>query len=143
MHDEVLDIGFVSPEAMGVVDELQLSTGLRINPVIAPLSFVEARLDALYHANLETKSIGTATEQFDTIGGEEHPEDENILNLDAALPSDANGRIVQMVNQILEQALRYRAATSTSSLSRTDASCGFGSTAQLTCCPHHRSPSLS
>jgi type IV pilus assembly protein PilB len=110
VHDEVLDIGFVSPEAMGVVDELQLSTGLRINPVIAPLSFVEARLDALYHANLETKSIGATSEQFDTIGGEENPEDENILNLDAAPPSDANGRIVQMVNQILEQALRYRAS---------------------------------
>ena len=30
------------------MDELQLMTGLRINPIIAPLSVVESRLDALY-----------------------------------------------------------------------------------------------
>ncbi len=36
VRDTVLDVAFVSPEEMGVVDELQLMTGLRINPVIAP-----------------------------------------------------------------------------------------------------------
>ncbi len=42
--------------------------------------------------------------------GEEKDDDENILNLDATPPADANGRIVRMVNQILEQALRNGAS---------------------------------
>ena len=110
LRDDVLDVAFVSPEEMGVVDELQLLTGLRINPLIAPLSVVEARLDALYRADQQSKAIGEGTGDFDSIEEEHHDEDENILNLDAPPPPDANGRIVRMVNQILEQALRNGAS---------------------------------
>src|SRR4051794_34229829 len=35
-----LDVAFVSPEEMGVIDELELLTGMRVNPLIAPLSVV-------------------------------------------------------------------------------------------------------
>jgi type IV pilus assembly protein PilB len=106
VRDEVLDVLFVSAEEMGVIDELQLITGLRINPMIAPLSVVQARLDALYRIDQHTKGISEGNEEFDTIEGEQDNEDENILDLDAAPPSNSNGRIVRMVNQILEQALR-------------------------------------
>ena len=109
-RDDALDVAFVSPEAMGVIDELQLLTGLRIRPVVAPLSVVEAWLDALYRVNRETKGIGEETKEFDSIEAEEGQEDENILNLDTTPPADANGRIVRMVNQIIEQALRYKAS---------------------------------
>jgi type IV pilus assembly protein PilB len=108
-HEESLDVAFVSPEQMGVVDELQLMTGLRINPIVAPLSVVESRLHALYRADQHTKVIGERAEEFDAIP-EENDEDENILNLDEVPPADANGRIVRMVNQILEQALRNGAS---------------------------------
>ena len=50
-RDDVLDVAFVCPEDMGVVDELELLTGLRINPMIAPYSVVQARLEALYRAD--------------------------------------------------------------------------------------------
>ena len=54
VREDVLDVAFVSPEEMGVVDELQLMTGLRINPLIAPLSVVESRLDGLYRSDRAT-----------------------------------------------------------------------------------------
>ncbi len=110
VHDDVLDVAFVSPEELGVVDELQLMTGLRINPIIAPLSVIEAGLDVLYRANRDTKAIGEGTEDFATIEGEHEDDSDSILNLDLIPPADANGRIVRMVNQILEQALRNRAS---------------------------------
>ena len=50
VHEDVLDVLFVSPEAMGVIDELHLMTGLRINPKIAPLSVVQSRLEEFYRA---------------------------------------------------------------------------------------------
>ncbi len=111
VRDDVLDVAFVSPEEMGVVDELQLMTGLRINPMIAPLSVVESRLDALYRVDQHTKGIGEGTEDFDVIEGKratndrEHPRSRHVVP-----PADANGRIVRMVNQILEQALRNGAS---------------------------------
>ena len=69
VRDDVLDVAFVSPEEMGVVDELQLMTGLRINPIIAPLSVVQTRLDALYRTDQHTKGIGEGTEGFDVHRG--------------------------------------------------------------------------
>ena len=110
VRDTVLDVAFVSPEEMGVVDELQLMTGLRINPMIAPLSVVESRLDVLYRSNRDSKAIGEGTEEFDNVEEDRDNDDENILDLDVTPPADANGRIVRMVNQILEQALRNRAS---------------------------------
>ncbi len=110
VRDDVLDVAFVSPEEMGVVDELQLMTGLRINPIIAPLSVVQDRLEALYRTDQHTKGIGEGSEGFDVMEAEEREDDENILNLDATPPADANGRIIRMVNQILEQALRNGAS---------------------------------
>ena len=110
VRDDVMDVLFVSPEEMGVVDELQLMTGLRINPIIAPLSVVQARLDALFKADVHTKGIGEGSENFDLPEPDDHEHDENILNLDSTPPADANGRIVRMVNQILEQALRNGAS---------------------------------
>ncbi len=111
VRDEVLDVAFVSPEEMGVVDELQLLTGLRINPMIAPLTLVQAKIDALYRADQQTKAIGEGGE-FAGIEEDlsDQNEDENILNLDIPPTPDANGRIVRMVNQILEQALRNGAS---------------------------------
>ncbi len=110
VRNDVLDVAFVSPETMGVVDELQLLTGLRINPLIAPLSYVEAHLDALYRANRESKGIGEGSESFQDTGDEMGELDESILNLDTPPPNDENGRIVRLVNQILEQALRNGAS---------------------------------
>ena len=109
VRDDVLDVAFVSPEELGVVDELELLTGLRIHPMIAPHSVVQGRIDALYRADQQGKTIESAGE-FESIEGEEESEDENILNLDVTPPPDANGHIVRMVNQILEQALRNGAS---------------------------------
>jgi type IV pilus assembly protein PilB len=110
LRNDLLDVAFVSPEEMGVVDELQLLTGLRINPMIAPLSAIESRLDALYRSTRDTKAIGEGTEDFEAPDAEADKDDDNILDLDSAPPADANGRIIRMVNQILEQALRNRAS---------------------------------
>jgi len=110
VRDEVLDVLFVSAEEMGVVDELQLMTGLRINPIVAPLSVVQTGLDTLYRTDQHTKGISEGNEEFDVIEGDEDNTNENILNLDATPPADANGRIIRMVNQILEQALRNAAS---------------------------------
>ena len=110
VRDDVLDVAFVSPETMGVVDELQLLTGLRINPLIGPLSLVEFQLDALYRAHRESKAIGEESDGFQDTGDDQSEPDENILNIDTPPPNDENGRIVRMVNQILEQAMRNGAS---------------------------------
>jgi type IV pilus assembly protein PilB len=109
LRDDVLDVAFASPDSMGVIDELQLLTGLRINPMIAPLSRLERILDHLFRSEREEKGIGEV-EDFGEDKEEQGDAEESVLNLDHPPPNDENGRIVRMVNQILEQAMRNGAS---------------------------------
>ncbi len=114
MYDGVIDLAFATFEDMLMVDELQLLTGLTIRPMIAPLSVVEKTLEILYRA-ARTKFIGhideyTDSEEVEDENAELEEQNEEILNLDEAPPPGPDGRIVRMVNQILEQALRTGAS---------------------------------
>jgi len=110
VRDDVLDVAFVSPEMMGVVHELQIMTGMRIKPQIAPLSQVEFLLEAIYRNEQQGQEIARESDGFHDRPDDESQVDENILLLDVPPTNDENGRIVRMVNQILEQALRNRAS---------------------------------
>ncbi|MDG3007708.1 GspE/PulE family protein [Paludisphaera mucosa] len=113
VNGEVVDLAFATPSALLVVDEVQLLTGLQVRPVVVPLSLVGALIECLYsHGNVGDLVGGTADfEQVDEEGEEraEEPQDE-ILHLDQPPPPGRNGRIIRMVNQILEQAMRAGAS---------------------------------
>ncbi len=112
VRDDTIDIAFVSPEELSLVDELQLLTGLRARMLLAPLNVVEGKLYALFKAGRAEEIGGKAAEFVDVEAEEEEEEeqDDGILMLDAAPPPGSNGRIVRMVNQILEQALNTGAS---------------------------------
>ncbi len=117
VQDGTLDVAFINPDAMLIADELQLLTGLNIRPVIASASVVERLLEVLYR-NVGVNTEFTApTESFGEPSEPEHEKDhgneiadDEILNLDQAPPPGQNGKIIRMVNQILEQALRTGAS---------------------------------
>ena len=115
MYEGTMDMAFATFEDMLMVDELQLLTGLTIRPMIAPLSVLEKTLEMLYRAgrtkflnNLEDYRDGEEAEEEEEVTVEE--QNDEILNLDEAPPPGPDGRIVRMVNQILEQALRSGAS---------------------------------
>ena len=112
LHEDTLDVAFATYEDMLMVDELQLLTGLTVRPMIAPLAVVKKTLDTLYHGS-HTKFVGqgsfAAAADIPEESDSEVQNDE-ILNIDEAPPSGPDGRIVRMVNQILEQALRAGAS---------------------------------
>lgn len=106
-----LDVAFFTPNALHIVDELQLLTGLTIYPLIAPLSTVEGILGSLYDdstwpgGNRDAASF----EEFDENGEWEdaRPEtSEELVHLDQPPPPGRDGRIIRYVNQVFEQALR-------------------------------------
>lgn len=112
LHEDMLDVAFATYEDMLMVDELQLLTGLTIRPMMAPLLVVEKAIDTLYRGS-RTKFVGQggfSTEPEDEEDDDEGPENEEILNIDLPPPTGPDGRIVRMVNQILEQALRAGAS---------------------------------
>ncbi|MDB5336890.1 MAG: type secretory pathway, ATPase PulE/Tfp pilus assembly pathway, ATPase PilB [Planctomycetaceae bacterium] len=117
IQDGTLDVAFITPDAMLIADELQLLTGLNIRPVIAPISVVERLLEVLYRNSGGTAEFSGAPESFGEASEPEQEKDQGnesgddeILNLDQAPPPGQNGKIIRMVNQILEQALRTGAS---------------------------------
>jgi len=115
LDGETLDVAFVSPNEMLIVDEIQLLTGLTVRPLIAPRSVVEALIEALFSAKGAGKEFMSSSEEFEQVdeddGGkaDDDPADE-ILHLDQPPPPGRDGRVIRLVNQILEQALRAGAS---------------------------------
>ena len=110
LRDDTLDVVFVSPESMGVVDELQLLTGLRISPDDRPplRSPVAARCPLPSQSRKQGHRRGERgfqdAAEDDRGSRREHTQPRH------SAPNDANGRVVRMVNQILEQAMRNGAS---------------------------------
>lgn len=117
--DETLTVAFATPSELLMVDEIQLLTGLRVRPLIAPLSVVEAFIGALYYGSgwpaADIPSGGKTFEQAETIEEDDHLDHggeggEEVLHLDQPPPPGRDGRIIRLVNQILEQAFRMGAS---------------------------------
>jgi type IV pilus assembly protein PilB len=114
LYEGAMDMAFATFEDLLMVDELQLLTGLTIRPMIAPLSVLEKTLEILYRAG-RTKFISNLEDYRDGEKEEEEKvtveeQNDEILNLDEAPPPGPDGRIVRMVNQVLDQALRAGAS---------------------------------
>ena len=112
---QTLDVVFATPNEMLIVDELQLLTSLAIRPLIARLSVVEALIEALYSSDSYGNDLSSGRGNFehiddeDTEEGEENLEDQ-VLHVDQPPPPGRDGRIIRLVNQTLEQALRIGAS---------------------------------
>src|SRR5512135_1622973 len=50
VHGSTIDVAFVTPNEMLIVDEVQLLTGMHVHPLVAPLSVVAAPIEHLYTA---------------------------------------------------------------------------------------------
>jgi type IV pilus assembly protein PilB len=114
VQSETLDLAFATPSALLIVDEVQLLTGLLVRPVVATLSMIDERIDRLYGQGRDAAYNG-AGEDFEQVEDQEDdndgPEvDDEILYLDQPPPPGRNGRVIRMVNQILEQAIRSGAS---------------------------------
>jgi len=115
LHDDILEVAFTSFDDVLLVDELQLLTNMTIRPLIAPMSVVDKILNTLY-LSARTKFISYIDDRIEEEEEEQEADeeeelmDENILELDAPPPPGPDGRIIRMVNQILEQALQVGAS---------------------------------
>ena len=114
--EDTVDVAFATFEDLLMVDELQLLTGLTIRPLIAPLLVVDAIIETFFRvarASFINSMEGYAAESAEEAnGGNEDCDDQSheILDLNLPPPPGSDGRIVHLVNQILEQALRTKAS---------------------------------
>ncbi|MFO0956837.1 MAG: GspE/PulE family protein [Isosphaeraceae bacterium] len=109
-----LEIAFASPDELLIVDEIQLLTGMRVIPSIARKSLIEARIEKIFDSQnfgviAGASPFGDAME-VDAEDDEEGDDGGGLLNLDAAPPPGRAGRIIRMVNQVLDQAMRSGAS---------------------------------
>jgi len=115
VRDNTLEMAFFTPNALHIVDELQLLTGLAVCPVIAPLSTVEGILGTIYDDSTWQDNTSNDATSFEEV---EEPDEEGghsaapeeLVHLDQPPPPGRDGRIIRYVNQVFEQALRTGAS---------------------------------
>jgi type IV pilus assembly protein PilB len=115
LDGRALQIAFASPNEMLIIDEVQLLTGMTVQPVIAARSVIEGLIEALYSGKASAKGFMTQSEGFEQVDDDnpekvEDDEGDEVLHLDQPPPPGRDGRVIRMVNQILEQALRNGAS---------------------------------
>ena len=115
MVDDALEVVLAAPDELMVIDELQLLTGLSIHPMIGPLSAVTSRIELLHDSHRPSAEMVDEASDFsrpsdEESGGDNGAFDDEILELDQSAPPGQDGRVIRMVNQILEQALRVGAS---------------------------------
>ncbi|MDX2036776.1 MAG: GspE/PulE family protein [Isosphaeraceae bacterium] len=107
----ILEVAFATPNEMLFVDEIQFLTGCEVRASIASLSCVEDLIEEIFRAKQAETYV--AGEEFDpteeeTPAGEE--DQGGTLLLDQPPPPGPNGRIIRMVNQVIDQAIRSGAS---------------------------------
>jgi type IV pilus assembly protein PilB len=115
MEGRTLQIAFATPNEMLIIDEVQLVTGMTVQPVIAARSVIEGLIEALYSGQASAKGFMSQSEDFEQVDDDnpetvEDDDSDEILHLDQPPPPGRDGRVIRMVNQILEQALRNGAS---------------------------------
>jgi type IV pilus assembly protein PilB len=113
-RDSSIDVAFVSPDQLLVLDEIELLTGKNVSPMIAPLGVVEGMIESMFSSERAGKSILAGGGKFEGAEEEEEeaPDDDvaEVLDVDAPPPPGRSGKIVRMVNQILLQAMKSGAS---------------------------------
>ncbi len=107
VQDETIELAITSPVQLLLLDQIQFLTEMKVRVVVAPISFVEKQIELLFKT---TDDAGAPDNNF---GETVEPDDEGlegVLVLDEAPPPGEGGRIIRMVNQILDQALRTGAS---------------------------------
>lgn len=97
----------LDPSDISLLQEVQLYTGQKAQPMVGILSKINEGLDAIYGARDAVKEITTEI-QPDKM--EIVEEDEELLDLNRVIPESKETQIVRLVNRILEGALRERAS---------------------------------
>jgi type IV pilus assembly protein PilB len=106
-RDGALDLAVVTPGQLLLLDEIQFLTERPVKPHVAPLSFVEKQIEYLFKTG---EDIARPSNDFSDSSDAEDDGLEGVLILDEPPPPGEEGRIIRMVNQILEQALRTGAS---------------------------------
>jgi type IV pilus assembly protein PilB len=65
IRGDQLDLAFVTPREMLVIDEVQLLTGLRVRPMIAPIGVVEQLIEDLYRSSRSPTVFTPDAESFE------------------------------------------------------------------------------
>jgi type IV pilus assembly protein PilB len=108
IRGETIDLALISPSGLGLIEVVQFATSKIVNPMIGSISIVGKQLEQIFKSQ-----TGQHEPTIEFIEKEEQgDEDENsqIVDLDSPPPADESGRIIRMVNQVFEQALRTSAS---------------------------------
>jgi type IV pilus assembly protein PilB len=124
VEDGVIHVAIVNPDSLLVVDEIEFLTSLSVRPMITTRTEWETLVDTLFSsggpgrakkkASVNAVAAGKAPSKAgraiaDDFDGDDD-EDQEVLNLNQPLPPGPEGRVIQIVNDILEQALKRGAS---------------------------------
>ena len=103
-----LSAAVLDPTDISLAQEIGLYTGLQIDLQVGTLSGIEAGLDTLFGAQDASKEFETEHEEIEIDSAKQA--DEEMLDLDRAIPETRETKVIRVVNRIFMQALKEKAS---------------------------------
>ncbi|HEX4132266.1 MAG TPA: GspE/PulE family protein [Pirellulales bacterium] len=124
--DKSIEVAIINPDGLMVVDEIEFLTDLNVRPLVTSRAAWETLCDAYFPESAAAKAkkdaAAAAAAQAKQAAKKSRPgseadgdaddgdNDETILNLNQPLPAGPEARVIQIVNEILDTALKRRAS---------------------------------
>jgi type IV pilus assembly protein PilB len=119
VDDDSITVAFISSNELVVVDEIEFLTGKVVRPVLATHTAVEDLIECLYKSSKSSRSRRRPVKKASKpglpgmppgAGGADDDDDRGVndeerVDLDQPLPVGPDSRVIQIANEILEQAM--------------------------------------
>ena len=102
-----LEVAFADPSDLGLINEIQLHTGLMVTPVVAPLDQLERALDLLLG---ERNLIKETAEEACVSPEGPREEPDHVLDLDQPVGGSEETLVIRLVNHVLKDAIAAAAS---------------------------------
>ena len=107
--DDTLEVAFVNPTDLTMLERIQLLTGLVIRPVVAPVMRITEAIAEILGSRDFVKEI--ASEAASRPQSEEEDDAiEEVIDLDRAVPKGRDSQVVRLVNHVLSSAVKNEAS---------------------------------
>jgi len=103
---DTLKLAVVNPSEIFIVQEIYLYTGHKVTLNVASISAIQKALNTLYGARDEVKELASGLMEDGTYEEEE----EEVLDLNKAIPSTRETQVVIFVNKMFESSIQQRAS---------------------------------
>lgn len=108
---DTLLVAFANPTNISSLEQVQLSTGLIVSPLVASTTIIHNAIGEAFGTRDIVKEIASEVDSESMVQNQEEEDDvTEVVNLDRPVPKTRDSHVIRLVNHILSKAVKENAS---------------------------------